>query len=90
MSRRGVGGPAVGPAVGVRRWAGGTTNLVFDPDAGAMIESYARLSGTIRNGAGGPTPEGTWLSCEQTTLVSSPPEPGVTFAITGPWRKGAL
>ncbi|MGH9226453.1 MAG: alkaline phosphatase PhoX [Acidimicrobiales bacterium] len=51
--------------------SGGTTNLVFDPDAGALVESYASLSGTIRNCAGGPTPRGTWLSCEETTNVSA-------------------
>jgi secreted PhoX family phosphatase len=54
--------PAYNPAAG-----GGTTNLVFDPDAGAFTESWASLSGTIRNCAGGPTPWGTWLTCEETT-----------------------
>lgn len=51
--------------------AGGTSTLVFDPDAGTLVESYASLAGTVRNCAGGPTPWGTWLSCEETTHISA-------------------
>lgn len=50
--------------------SGGTTTLVFDPDAGRLVESYASLSGTIRNCAGGPTPWDSWLTCEETTQIS--------------------
>ena len=62
--------PAYDPAAD-----GGTTNLVFDPDRGELVESWASLSGTIRNCAGGPTPWQTWLTCEETTVVN--PSSGV-------------
>ena len=49
---------------------GGTTTLVFDPDAGRLVRSYGSLAGTIRNCAGGPTPWESWLTCEETTQIS--------------------
>jgi secreted PhoX family phosphatase len=61
--------------------AGGTTNLTFDPDAGRLIESYASLSGTIRNCAGGPTPAGTWLTCEETTQIVDGVRHGYVFEV---------
>ena len=43
---------------------GGGAALKFDP-AGTLVDAYTILSGTKVNCAGGPTPWGTWLSCEE-------------------------
>ncbi|WP_027328489.1 alkaline phosphatase PhoX [Marinimicrobium agarilyticum] len=47
---------------------GGTTTLVFDHQTGTLERSHLSLIGTARNCAGGPTPWGSWLSCEETLV----------------------
>jgi len=46
---------------------GGTTTLVFDTKAGRLEKHFLSLGGTYRNCAGGPTPWGSWITCEENT-----------------------
>lgn len=48
--------------------SGGTTTLVYDMPSGRREAQYLSLAGTAVNCAGGVTPWGSWLSCEESNL----------------------
>ena len=46
---------------------GGTTTLIYNPITGKTDSQFLSLAGTENNCAGGPTPWGSWISCEETS-----------------------
>ena len=44
---------------------GGTTTMVFDEASQKVEKQFLSLVGTNRNCAGGPTPWGSWITCEE-------------------------
>ncbi len=51
---------------------GGTTTLVLAGDGVTVEQEFISLAGTVRSCCGGPTPWGSWLSCEEPRRGASP------------------
>ncbi|MEX0821014.1 MAG: alkaline phosphatase PhoX [Rhodothermales bacterium] len=47
---------------------GGTSTLVYHTGEQRLVSRHLSLAGTLRNCAGGPTPWGSWITCEETVL----------------------
>lgn len=69
------GKPIAGSPIGANPYdemaGGGTTTLVINPKTNELMRDFVSLSGTLVNCAGGRTPWGSWISCEETTLGKS-------------------
>jgi uncharacterized protein len=69
-----LGASSPNPVNGFPRYStgvqGGTSTLVVGPNR-RLIKHFNSIAGTSRNCAGGPTPWGTWITCEETFSTSS-------------------
>ncbi len=62
--------PHFGYAADGRVLPGGTTTLIVDLATGRRESEFLSLAGTSTNCAGGVTPWGSWLTCEETVVAS--------------------
>jgi secreted PhoX family phosphatase len=72
---------------------GGTTTILFDTTTQSVEGQRLSLAGTLRNCAGGPTPWGSWLSCEETLQPATArfaKEHGWVFEVPAIWGDAIL
>jgi len=79
------GQPGEDPALG------GTTTLLFDTRTQRLVDHRLSLVGTLRNCAGGPTPWGSWITCEETVVRAGARfryDHGYNFEVPARWEGG--
>ena len=50
---------------------GGTTTIIYNHQTQQVEKEWLSLTGTVRNCAGGTTPWGSWITCEESVLKSN-------------------
>ena len=65
--------------------SGGTTNLIYNTRIGKLEKHFLSLTGTIRNCAGGLSPWGSWLTCEETGVKAGSTQNGTTLMKDHGW-----
>lgn len=60
-----------GGRFGAQPFVGGTSTVIYEPKSGKIETQYLSLVGTDRNCAGGPTPWGSWITCEEPSDMTS-------------------